>query len=171
MIRYHIKTLSAFFIKTKSLKIIILIFSLGLTFSVQSQSTTESDVQSQIQDITKEYNKTWETLNVEEIAKFHSDKSFLYYWRGQLASRNNEHFRKLFPEILSATKSWTITKSSEPLVQVISEDAAIISFTLETVVDMDGKKSPGGGTLTYVWSKVDGKWKISHIHDTPKNCN
>lgn len=38
----------------------------------------DAQIKNDIIDITKHYNKVWETLNVDSIAQFHSDKSFIY---------------------------------------------------------------------------------------------
>jgi ketosteroid isomerase-like protein len=137
--------------------------------SCKNNDSDSSVVKQQIIAVTSDYNKAWETLNVEKIAEFHSNQSFLYYWHGDLASKDNDHFRKLFPEILASTKEWSIKKTSEPIIQVMNKNAAIISFTLEAEsIGLDGTKSKEMGALTYVWNKIDGKWKIVHIHDSPK---
>ena len=72
----------------------------------------DSITKQKVLDLTSQYNKIWETLNVEKIAEYHSNESFKYYWHGALASESNDHFRKLFPEILSTAKAWTMKKNS-----------------------------------------------------------
>ena len=128
----------------------------------------DSQIKDQIIDITKDYNRVWETLNVDSIAEFHSDKSFAYYWHGGLASNSNDQFRKLFSSILSTTKEWSM-KTAQPLVQVLNENAAIISFTCEAEsTEMNGTKTNETGALTYIWNKVNDKWKLVHIHESAK---
>lgn len=128
----------------------------------------DSRVKDQVIEITKEYNRVWQTLNVDSIAEFHSDKSFAYYWHGGLASANNDHFRKLFSTILSTTKDWSI-EIAQPLVQVISDDAAIISFGFEALsTEKNGTKSNETGAITYIWNKINNKWKLVHIHESAK---
>lgn len=134
-----------------------------------NNESNNATIKQQILDVTTEYNKVWETLDVEKIAEFHSNENFLYYWHGELASKDNDHFRKLFPEILATIKGWSIKKTSGPLVQIINKNTAIISFTLEAeTIGLDGKTSIEKGALTYVWNKIKGEWKIVHIHDSPK---
>ena len=109
----------------------------------------DSQIKNQIIDIIKHCNSVWETLHVDSIAEFHSDKSFAYYWHGELASDNNDQFRKLFSSILSTTKEWSM-KTLQPVVQVINEDAAIISFTFRAEsTEMNGTESNETGALTY----------------------
>ena len=133
-----------------------------------SEGYNDSTFRQKLLDLTSQYNKVWETLNVEKIAEYHSNERFIYYWHGDLASESNDHFRKLFPEILSATKAWSM-KTSNPLVQIINKDAGVISFTFEAeVTGLDGAKMNEIGALTYVWNNINGQWKIVHIHESPK---
>jgi len=149
----------------RSINLIIILFLI----SCNNKDSDNTTIKQQIIDVTADYNKVWETLNVEKIAEFHSNESFLYYWHGELASKDNDHFRKLFPEILATVKGWAIKTTSEPSIQVINKNAAIISFTLEAEsIGLDGKTTKETGALTYVWNKINGKWKIVHIHDSPK---
>ena len=128
----------------------------------------DAQIKNDIIDITKHYNKVWETLNVDSIAQFHSDKSFIYYWHGDLASGSNDQFRKLFSSILSDTKEWSM-KTLQPVVQVINENAAIISFTFQAESTVtSGTKSTETGALTYIWNKIKDKWKLVHIHESAK---
>ena len=151
------------------MRYIVLVIILYTT-SCSQNKYNESTIKQEILEITSKYNKVWETLNVQKISEFHSNESFVYYWHGSLASSDNDHFKKLFPEILSSVKAWSIKKTSEPIVQVLSKDAAIISFTLEAeAIGLNGKKGLEPGALSYVWKKVDNNWKIVHIHDAPKS--
>ena len=139
-------------------------------FLISCNDNTHNDllIKKQITDITNEYNKICQTLKVERIAEFHSDKNFIYYWHGGLACSNNADFRKLFTTILSATTEWSM-KTSEPVVQVVGEDAAIISFTFEAEsVEINGTRSKESGALTYIWNKTNDKWKIVHVHESAK---
>lgn len=134
-----------------------------------SKGYNDSLIKQKVLDLTSQYNKVWETLNVEKIAEYHSNESFIYYWHGSLASESNDHFRKLFPEILSTAKAWSMKKISQPLVQIINEDAVVISFAFEAeTTGLDGTKMNETGALTYVWNNINGQWKIVHIHESPK---
>ena len=137
--------------------------------SCNHDDPNDSIIKEKVLDLTNEYNKVWETLDVEKIAAFHSNESFVYYWHGDLASSSNDHFRKLFPDILSTIKGWSIKKTSPPLVQVLNKQSAIVSFTLEAeVIGLDGSRSNEAGALSYIWKKINDQWKIVHIHDSPK---
>lgn len=60
-------------------------------------------------------------------------------------------------------------KTLQPVVQVINENAAIISFTFQAESTVtSGTKSTETGALTYIWNKIKDKWKLVHIHESAK---
>ncbi|HSC52374.1 MAG TPA: nuclear transport factor 2 family protein [Phnomibacter sp.] len=124
----------------------------------------------QIIDLTKQYNKTWETLDVEKIAAYHSNESFLYWSRGELSCKSNVQFQKVFSNILPMMKKWTIKETTSFSVQVLNKDAAVVSFLLNAEsVGLDGIVSNhGSGALTYIWNKINGEWKLIQIHESAK---
>jgi hypothetical protein len=68
-------------LKSKIMKRILFLVCLLTTYQfILGQTTNESQkIVEKILAITEKYNKTWETLNMEMVAKFHSDSSFRYY--------------------------------------------------------------------------------------------
>jgi len=123
----------------------------------------------EILSLTEKYNKTWETLNMENVAKFHSDSSFRYYRNMKLAVSSNDEFKKILPLYMNGTKSWKI-EVTNPVVQVLDKNAAVIGFTGKAeMITTDNKVSDAGsGAYTYVWKKFDSEWKIIHIHESAK---
>jgi hypothetical protein len=151
-------------------RISILAFLLQFSFSIFGQTETESKkIEEEILSVTEAYNKTWGTLNMEEVAKFHSDSSFRYYRNMRLGVSSNEDFKKLMPKYFTGSKSWKI-EVTNPVVQVLGPDAAVIGFTGKAeMVSIDGNVSDAGtGAYTYVWKKINGHWKIVHIHESAK---
>ncbi len=151
-------------------RIIFLMYLLTTYQFVLGQTSIESEkLVKEIFVITEKYNKTWETLNMEMVAKFHSDSSFRYYSNMKLVISSNADFKKLFPQYMSTTKSWKI-EVSNPVVQVLDEKVAVIGFIGKAeMITTDNKESDfGSGAYTYVWKKIDGEWKIVHIHDSTK---
>lgn len=147
----------------RSIILVLVLFMISCT-----QKHDDAQIKDQIINITKDYNRIWETLKVDSIAQLHSDENFVYYWHGQLAAGNNKDFKKLFSEILSGTKAWSM-KTSQPLLQVLNESAAIISFTFDAEsTEMNGTKTNESGALSYIWNKINDKWKLIHIHESAK---
>ena len=138
-------------------------FLLGQT-SNESQKIVE-----EILSITEKYNKTWETLDMEKVALFHSDSSFRYYRNMRSGIKSNDDFKKLMPQYMNFIKSWKM-EISNPVVQVLSENVAVIGFIGKAeMIDKDNKSSDAGsGAYTYIWKKINGEWKIVHIHESTK---
>jgi hypothetical protein len=150
--------------------IILLAFLLTIHPIIFSQTNNETQkIAEEILSITDKYNKTWETLNMENVAQFHSDSSFRYYRNMKLAVSSNDEFKKLMPLYMKTTKSWKI-EVSDAVVQVLDKNAAVIGFTGKAeMITTDNKVSDfGSGAYTYVWKKTDGQWKIIHIHESAK---
>lgn len=152
----------------KSISIfIIIILNCHITYG-QTDKETEKIVE-EILAITDKYNQTWGTINMLRVAEFHSDSSFRYYRNMKLSVGSNEEFKKVYPQILKGTKSFKM-KVENPVVQVLAKDAALIGFTaLAELTTFDNKVlDVGTGAYTYVWRKIDGQWKIVHIHESAK---
>lgn len=150
----------------------IIIFSfLLLTFDfILGQTNNESQkIIDEILSITEKYNKTWETLNMEKVARFHSDSSFRYYRNMKLGVSSNEDFKRVMPKYMSSIKSWKL-EVSNPVVQVLDKNAAVIGFTgkAEMVTNDNKVSDSGSGAYTYVWKKTEGEWKLVHIHESAK---
>ena len=145
----------------------VLILTCHITFG-QSEKETKKIVE-EILSITDKYNETWGTINMFKVAGFHSDSSFRYYRNMKLSVGSNEEFKKVYPQILKGTKRFTM-KVEDPVVQVLAKDAALIGFTaIAELITLDDKVLDiGTGAYTYVWKKIDGQWKIVHIHESAK---
>lgn len=153
------------------MKIIAIFAFMLLAFHfAYGQNTKENQkIAEEILSITEKYNQTWETLNMENVAKFHSDSSFRYYRNMKLAVGSNEEFKKMFPEYMKEAKSWKI-KVSDPVVQVLSKNAAVIGFTgVAELITINNEVSDAGtGAYTYIWQKINDQWKLVHIHESAK---
>ena len=119
--------------------------------------------------VTRKYLATWDTLDMIDVAKFHSNKSFRYYRNGSLAVGSNEEFKKMFSEWMKETKTLTGIEFNDPVVQVLSKDTVIIGFIgAAKVVLTNGKEELESGASTYVWQKINKEWKIVNIHESKK---
>lgn len=152
----------------KSILIFIVIILTCHSNYGQTDKETKKIVE-EIHAITQEYNQTWETINMLKVAEFHSDSSFRYYRNMKLSVGSNREFKQVYPQILKETKSFKI-KVENPVVQVLTKDAALIGFTaVAELITLDNKVLDiGTGAYTYVWKKIDGQWKIVHIHESAK---
>ena len=93
-------------------------FAILLLFTIScSRNDSSEAVKKEILDLTAHYNKTWETLNAEQIASYHSNESFQYWWHGELQCASNDQFRNAFSKILPMMRKWTVKKISQFSVQ------------------------------------------------------
>jgi len=139
------------------------------TFSQKQTDKEDQNIANEIIDMTRKYNGAWDTLDMNEVAKFHSNKSFRYYRHGSLAVGSNEEFRRVAPEWMKETKTLTEIEFNDPIVQVLSKDTAIIGFKgVAKVLLKDGKEELESGAATYVWQKIGKEWKIVNIHESKK---
>ena len=75
--------------------------------------------------------------------------------------------RVLREEILPSMRSWSMEVIA-PHVEVLGPDAAAVSFAFDTdVVGASGQPYDyGTGTLTYVFERRSGEWKIVLMHES-----
>ena len=127
------------------------------------------NIKAEIIEVTNKYNQTWETLDMNQVAQLHSDSSFRYYRNMKLFVASNEEFKNVLPRYMKNTKSWTM-ETNDPVVQVLSNNAAEIGFTgkAELITRDDKVMDVGTGAYTYVWKKINDEWKIVHIHESAK---
>jgi ketosteroid isomerase-like protein len=149
---------------------IIFMFVFFAFYFTHGQTEKEKKkIAEQILTLTKEYSHTWETLNMDAAANYHSDSTFKYYRYGTLAVSSNTEFKKMAPQWMEETKSLEIIEFSDPVVQVLSNNIAVLSFKgVAKIVLKNGKEELDAGTVTYVWQKINDKWKIVHIHESKK---
>lgn len=152
----------------KSISIFTLIILASHITYGQTDKESEKIVE-EIMAVTDKYNQTWGTIDMLKVAEFHSDSSFRYYRNMKLSVGSNDEFKKVYPQILKGTKSFKM-KVEDPVVQVLAKDAALIGFTaVAELITLDNKVlDVGTGAYTYVWKKIDGLWKIVHIHESAK---
>ena len=81
-------------------------FILLFFFACKQKSIPEEATVKEILAITNEYNKTWETLDMNAVAMFHSHSSFRYYQNMKLSVGSNNEFKKMYPIYISGAKSW-----------------------------------------------------------------
>lgn len=133
----------------------------------QSEKYSDSEIKDEIIKMTDAYHQTWETVNMDSVAKFHAD-DIRYYWHGFKAASSNHEFIKVFKEWMSSTAVWKMEVENYD-VQVLSENIAIIGYNTKSTTTILNTGEPydyGNGALSYVWRKKNGAWKIIHIHES-----
>jgi uncharacterized protein (TIGR02246 family) len=138
-----------------------------MLFGCQSDKNSNSDIKEKIIEMTDAYHQTWETVNMDSVAKFHDD-NIRYYWHGFKAASSNDEFIEVFKEWMSTTKVWKMEVENYD-VQVLTDDIAIIGYNTKsttTILTNGEYYDYGNGALSYIWRKKNGDWKIIHIHES-----
>lgn len=138
--------------------------------SGQTVQPDEEKIREEVISITHAYNKEWETVDMEKVAAFHTE-DFKYYWHGTLSAGSNAAFIENYNDIMSTTKEWSM-EIDDIEVQVLDRNAAVISFIITDTHLITTDNQPfdyGTGAMTYVWKRVEGVWKLAHIHESPKD--
>ena len=156
--------------KINPILIILAIICVQISGIFQSGYLDADMIRKEIIAMTNAYNKTWETVDMEKGAAWYSE-DFKYYWHGTLTAGSNAEFIKNYKEIMSTTKEWSM-EIDEIEVQVLGRNAAIIGFIITSTHLITTENQPfdyGTGAMTYVWKRIDGDWKLAHIHESPKD--
>ena len=150
--------------------IIIFTFMLSASHFTLGQTDKERQkIAKEIIAITDKYNRTWDNLDMNEVAKFHSNKSFKYYRHGNLSVGSNEEFKKMYPQYMATIKTLETIEFNNPVVQVLSKNTVVIGFKgAAKVVLKNGREELDSNTGTYVWQKINKEWKIVNIHESKK---
>lgn len=115
---------------------------------------------------TAAYNAAWEELDFRRISEFHAD-DFTYYRRGLVDSASNTDFERAFHENVATQITAYWASASDTWVKVLGPDAGIVAFVFRGGVETpDGARHSYDGALTYVFERGDGRWRISHIHES-----
>ncbi len=70
---------------------------------------------------------------------------------------------------MEEAKSLETIEFSDPVVQVLSKNIAVIGFKgIAKIILKNGNEELDANTATYVWHKTNNQWKIVHIHESKK---
>jgi len=142
-------------------------FNIFFIFSIVSQLSYAQDenLKEEILKITNSYNRAWESLDWEEVSKYH-DTDILYYWRGKKGPSNKIEFDKLLQGLFSRMNSYS-HKMIDPQLQILNDTAVVISHEVDgDYVGKDGIRVNYDGALTYVFQRKEDGWKIVLIHES-----
>ncbi len=121
--------------------------------------------------VTEAYNAAWESLDYEQISAFHGT-DFTYYRRGAVDSDSYADFERAFHENVATQITTYWADMSDTWVNVLSQNAGVVAINFRGGVETpdgetpDGEKHDYNGALTYVLERIEGRWKITHIHES-----
>lgn len=126
----------------------------------------EAEVAATLLSITEAYNAVWEELDLEKISAFHAD-DFTYYRRGGVDSVSQADFLDAYHDNVATQITGYWAEATETRVKVLGPNAGLVAFVFRGGVELpDGRKVGYDGALTYVFERLDGEWRIVHIHES-----
>ncbi|WP_165499007.1 SgcJ/EcaC family oxidoreductase [Gramella sp. KN1008] len=152
--------------RTVNLRRIISFFLIIIVW--QFSHAQQAEIEKEILAITEKYNQAWESLDIEEISKYHAD-DILYYWYGSQGPTSKKDFDRLLEQMLPSMTEY-IHEILSYQVQVLSDNVVTFSHMYDgQYTATDGKTTNYDGALTYVFKKMDEEWKIVLIHESARN--
>ena len=152
--------------------VLMIIASLGIYSSVYSQGLTENQkekIASEINALFEKNAKAGENIDVKGLTEFVNDTL-------KAGFIDNGIFLNSFDELMKGQKEAFIGIKSlkynifNKKITVLADNAALLTASGNASLALeDGRTITAGFAWTFVYSKVNGNWKIIHTHmSTPR---
>ena len=126
----------------------------------EEQRTAIADT---VRQLAVSFSDAWNTLDPDTHLSFYSD-DVMYGFGGRF--RDAESFREATTSFMNLFAEFDQSWDSL-FVQVLGPTVAVTGGTVQwTNVRKSGESSLGGEAMTLVWHRVDGEWKVVHIHSS-----
>jgi uncharacterized protein (TIGR02246 family) len=113
--------------------------------------------------LAEEWLDSWNALDPERMLQFY-DEDLLYYWKGRPMTLGQ--FESALHEYIIPNETYSI-ELTEPHVQLIGADAAVVAFIWGDKAGPSGEVPPPIAAVSLVFERRGGVWKILHIHESP----
>ncbi len=118
--------------------------------------------------LTDDLAASWTRLEPDDYLDRFSD-DLVFYFEGSRVSRSE--FEAVVRGTMEALAESTF-EVSDPDVEILGPDAAVISFGLrEVMVDRNGDVTDLRGALTLVWERREGEWRVVRAHESLPPAN
>ena len=145
----------------------LIITSLWICSNVNSQdltSTKKTKIASEIDALFEKSIKAAETLDVSGLTESVSDVLLTGFISQGVYYKSFETLMDKFNSDIRGIESQKMNISNKKIT-VLSDSVALLTTSGNYSVELeDGRVLTGGFAWTFVYSKVDGKWKIIHSH-------
>lgn len=131
--------------------------------STQLTPEQESAIADSIQSLTEDVLVAWEELNPEPYLDYYSDDLHFYYQGSDLT---RDKFEEVVRREMAAYQEFT-TELSDPQVEVLGPDAAVVSFKYKgTAVDTTGNQKSLNAAFSVIFERRNDEWKIIQAHES-----
>lgn len=116
-----------------------------------------------VQALTHELAEAWVRLEADAYLSFFAE-DLVFYFDGISVSRAD--FEAVVRETLQALEASTF-EITDPHIQILGDDAAVISFHLREVMVLDAHRSEDfQAAMSMVWARRSGGWKVVLMHES-----
>ena len=147
--------------------VLMIITSLGICYSVYSQELTNNQKEKIISEITALFEqniKAAESLDSKGLNGSVNDTLKTGFIDNGKFFNSFDEVMKSFNERIKGVKSQKFSISNKKIT-VLTDDAALLTASGNFSVALDdGRTFTGGFAWTFVYSKLNGNWKIIHSH-------
>jgi len=147
--------------------VLMIITSLGICYSVYSQELTNIQKEKIISEITALFEqniKAAESLDSKGLNGSVNDTLKTGFIDNGKFFNSFDEVMKSFNERIKGVKSQKFSISNKKIT-VLTDDAALLTASGNFSVALDdGRTFTGGFAWTFVYSKLNGNWKIIHSH-------
>ncbi len=141
------------------------IASLTAADAVQNKNTKDEDIVTTINALMDNVSRTAETLDAKKaLSVLTDDKDAVFFFCSK--PYNRQELEKKLAKIYGNLSSMKINMN-KPSVKVLAPDAAVwIATGTSSSVSKSGEKYEELLTETWIWKKIDGKWKVIHYNES-----
>ena len=147
--------------------VLMMITCLWICSNANSQELTSSQkakITSEINTLFEKNVKSAETLDVSGLTECVSDALSAGFIEKGVYYQSFETLMKEFNNDIRGVKSQKMNISNKKIT-ILSNNAALITASGNYLVTLeDGRTLSGGFLWTFVYSQVNGKWKVIHSH-------
>ena len=152
--------------------VLMFIASLWICSSIYSQGLTQNQKEKIVSEIAADFEKnikSSESFNAKGLTDCVSDTLKAGFINNGIFLNSFDEVMKNYDEGIRGVKSLKYSISNKRIT-VLADNAALLTASGNvSLVLEDGRIINGGFAWTFVYSKINGKWKIIHTHmSTPR---
>ena len=129
----------------------------------QALADDHGSAEAEVRAAAKAFNDSYANNDVDTYFGLYADDAevFFYGERQDMAA-----YEKMWHGMMEAGGGVEVNEMSDVVVQMMpgNEVAIVTSFIVNTTRSPEGERSTANAFETDVWQKIDGEWKIVHLH-------
>ena len=142
----------------------VVLMSMSFSAAAAAQNVAERSAQAELRAAKEAFERAYETNDVETYFSFYAEGATVYV--GGSATGDVPSYREMWSGMVEAGGGVELNKLTDLQIRVTpSGDAGVATCFIENRTRQpDGARASSNAFQTDVWQKIDGKWKIIHLH-------